>query len=148
MYKTYCIGGLAGLGAVLFVFLLSPTVGAVPLNAFTPFGPSAGDARLLANDDGSSTIINLRVPFHFFGVPQSTLFVNNNGNITFGAALSDFTPFVFPSGNKIIAPYFADVDTTGPPDVSGDGLDDVYFSERTNLTDLGAMSTIVNRAFG
>ena len=148
MYKTYCIGGLAGLSAVLLVFLLSPTVGAVPRNAFIPFGPSVGDTRLLPNDDGSSTSINLRVPFRFFGVPQSTLFVNNNGNITFGASLSDFTPSVFPSGNKIIAPYFSDVDTRGSPDVSGDGLDDVYFSERTNQTDLGAISTIVNRAFG
>ena len=148
MYKTYCIGGLAGLGVVLFVFLLSPTVGAVPLNAFIPFGPSAGDTRLPANDDDSSTLISLRVPFHFFGVPQSTLFVNNNGNITFGASLSNFTPTAFPSGNKIIAPYFADVDTRGSPDVSGDGLDDVYFSERTNPTDLTAISTIVNKAFG
>ena len=32
--------------------------------------------------------------------------------------------------------------------MSGDGLDDVYFSERTNQTDLGVISTIVNQAFG
>jgi hypothetical protein len=148
MYKTYDIGGLAGLGAVLFALLLSPTVAAVPLSTFIPFGQAAGDTRLQANDDGSSLPINLRVPFHFFGVPQQTLFVNNNGNITFKSSLSDFTPVAFPSGNQIIAPYFADVDTTGPPDVSGDGLDDVYFSERTNQADLGVISTIVNQAFG
>ena len=148
MYKTYRISGLAGLGAVLFALLLSPTVAAVPLSAFIPFGQAVGDTRLQANDDGSSLPINLRVPFHFFGVPQQTLFVNNNGNITFQSSLSNFTPFAFPSGNQIIAPYFADVDTTGSPDVSGDGLDDVYFSERTNQTDLGVISTIVNQAFG
>jgi alpha-tectorin len=148
MYKTCCIGGLAGLGAVLFVLLLSSTVAAVPLSAFIPFGQGASDTRLQANDDGSSLPITLRVPFPFFGVSQQTLFVNNNGNITFTSSLLDFTPFVFPSGNKIIAPYFADVDTTGAPDVSGDGLDDVYFSERTNQTDLIVISTIVNQAFG
>jgi len=148
MYKTYCIGRLAGLGAVLFALLLSPTVTAVPLSAFIPFGQAVGDTRLQANDDGSSSPISLRVHFPFFGVPQPTLFVNNNGNITFTSPLSDFTPFVFPSGNKIIAPYFADVDTTGPPDVSGDGLDDVYFSERTHQSDLIVISTIVNKAFG
>jgi hypothetical protein len=148
MYKTYCIARLAGLGAVLFVLLLSPTVAAVPLSAFIPFGQAAGDTRLPANNDGSSPAINLRVPFPFFGVLQSTLFVNNNGNITFTSSLLDFTPFVFPSGNKIIAPYIADVDTTGAPDVSGDGLDDVYFSECTNQTDLIVISTIVNQAFG
>jgi len=150
MYKAYCdcIGRLASLGAVLFTLLLSPTVTAVPLGTFIPFGQAAGDTRLPANDDGSSQSISLRVPFPFFGVPQLTLFVNNNGNITFTSSLPDFTPFVFPSGNKVIAPYFADVDTTGPPDVSGDGLDDVYFSERTNQSDLRGISTIVNKAFG
>ena len=148
MYKVYDIARWAGLGAVLFALLLSPTVTAVPLSAFIPFGQAVGDTRLPANDDGSSPSISLRVPFPFFGVSQSILFVNNNGNITFTSPLSDFTPFVFPSGNKIIAPYFADVDTGGPPDVSGDGLDDVYFSERTNQSDLIAISTIVNKAFG
>ena len=148
MYKTYRISGLAGLGAVLFALLLAPTVAAVPLSTFIPFGQAVGDTRLQANDDGSSLAINLRVPFPFSGVPQQILFVNNNGNITFQSALSDFTPFAFPSANQIIAPYFADVDTTGPPDVSTDGLDDVYFSERANQTDLGVISTIVNQAFG
>jgi hypothetical protein len=148
MYKTFCIGRLAGLGAVLFALLCSSTVAAVPLSAFIPFGQAAGDTRLQANDDGSSPSISLRVPFPFFGIPQPTLFVNNNGNITFTSPLPDFTPFVFPSGNKIIAPYFADVDTTGPPDMSGDSLNDVYFSERTNQSDLIVISTLVNKAFG
>jgi hypothetical protein len=148
MSKTYYIARLAGLGAVLFALLFSPTVTAVPLSAFIPFGQAAGDTRLPANDDDSSPAISLRVPFPFFGIPQPTLFVNNNGNITFTSPLSDFTPFVFPSGNKIIAPYFADVDTTGPPDVAGDGLNDVYFSERTNQSDLIGIATIVNKAFG
>ena len=103
MYKTYRISGLAGLGAMLFALLLSPTVAAIPLSAFIPFGQAAGDIRLQANDDSSSSPINLRVPFHFFGVPQQTLFVNNNGNITFNSSLFDFTPFAFPSVNQIIA---------------------------------------------
>src|SRR5438477_12277688 len=99
MYRTYGIGGLAGLGAVLFVLLLSPTVGAVPLSAFIPFGPSAGEGttntRLPACDDTCSISITLRQPFHFFRVSQSTLFVNNNGNLTSGASFPDFTPSVF-----------------------------------------------------
>ena len=147
MGNTYKRCGLAGLATVLCVFLLSPTVGAIPLSAFIPFGQSAGDTRLAANDDDSSEAITLRTPFLFFGSIQSTLFVNNNGNITFDALLSQFTPFAFPSTHKIIAPYFADVDTTGSSDISGDGLDDVYFSERTNPVDLEAISTIINQAF-
>ena len=65
MYKTYRISGLAGLGAVLFALLLSPTVAAVPLSAFIPFGQAAGDTRLQANDDGSSLPIQLARAFPF-----------------------------------------------------------------------------------
>jgi alpha-tectorin len=148
MHKTYCIGGLAGLGAVLFVLLLSRAVGAIPLNAFIPFGPAAGDTRLPIGDDNTSGAINLSPPFLFFGAAKLTLFVNNNGNITFGSPLVTFTSFAFPGGNQIIAPFFADVDTTGSPNVSGDGLNDVYFSARTSPADLGAIATIVNQAFG
>ena len=50
---------------------------------------------------------------NFFGVNQSQLFVNNNGNITFGSAQSTFTPSALngPTTRPIIAPFFADVDT-------------------------------------
>jgi hypothetical protein len=132
----------------LAVFLLSPGVGAVPLNAFIPFGPGAGDARLAANDDESSGEIALSTPFSFFGSARASLFVNNNGNITFNGSLSNFTPDAFPSVNQIIAAYFADVDTTGSADISGDGLNDVYFSSRTDPADLAAISAIITQAFG
>ena len=40
------------------------------------------------------------------------MFLNNNGNVTFDAALPTFTPFDLSTGNRvIIAPFFADVDT-------------------------------------
>ena len=51
----------------------------------------------------------------FFGLdPFTSVFVNNNGNITFSTAQSTFTPPVLTgaTGNPIIAPFFADVDTT------------------------------------
>jgi hypothetical protein len=46
-------------------------------------------------------------------VQQSQLFVNNNGNVTFGSGLGTFTPFGLSGsiGRQIIAPFFADVDT-------------------------------------
>ena len=40
--------------------------------------------------------------------------VNNNGDLTFNAAYSTYTPLPFPiQGNPMIAPFFADVDTRG-----------------------------------
>ena len=40
--------------------------------------------------------------------------MNNNGNVTFGGPLGDYTPFDLTSTQSvIIAAFFADVDTTG-----------------------------------
>jgi Ca2+-binding RTX toxin-like protein len=48
-----------------------------------------------------------------------TVYVNNNGNVTFDHPLSEYTPFGLQgTSRRIIAPYFADVDTRG----SGSGL--------------------------
>src|SRR5436309_5526134 len=66
------------------------------------------------NDDNSS--IQTRLPFevNFFGRTFSSLFVNNNGNVTFDFPLSTFTPFALSTtGVSIIAPFFGDVDTRG-----------------------------------
>ncbi|MDD2266028.1 nidogen-like domain-containing protein [Sulfuricurvum sp.] len=82
-----------------------------------------GENSLARNDDGSNsfyTPIDLTSIFpnglNFFGQTWNGVYVNNNGNITFGSSLSSFTPsaigadFYYP----IIAPFWADVDTRTP----------------------------------
>jgi uncharacterized repeat protein (TIGR01451 family) len=67
------------------------------------------------NDDGSSSQINLPFTMNFFGESFTSLFVNNNGNVTFGTALAEFTPNGLNTNNggiPIIAPFWADVDTS------------------------------------
>ncbi len=52
----------------------------------------------------------------FFGLQSSAVFVNNNGNLTFGEPLDAFTPEPLVSsaaGFRMIAPFWADVDTRG-----------------------------------
>lgn len=67
---------------------------------------------LARNDDGSTGLVATGFTTNFFGVVGTQLYVNNNGNITFGAPLSTFTPFNLTStATNIIAPFFADVDT-------------------------------------
>ncbi|MCZ6489473.1 MAG: hypothetical protein O7A06_02950 [Acidobacteria bacterium] len=68
------------------------------------------------NDDGStSSAVPMGFTVNFFGVTFSETFVNNNGNITFGGSLGTFTPQgLVASPLRIIAPYWADVDTRGP----------------------------------
>ena len=67
---------------------------------------------LAANDDGSTGPVSLPFTGDFFGNSFSSLYVNNNGNVTFNGALSTFTPFgLLSTSTPIIAPFFADVDT-------------------------------------
>lgn len=75
-------------------------------------GASSTDP-LQRNDDGSSIApIPLGFAFNFCGNIYTEVYINNNGNLTFGAPLGTFTPFAFPSvGPPMIAPFFADVDT-------------------------------------
>lgn len=79
-----------------------------------PIRPGFDAAALPAADDASSGSIDLGFGLNFFGQTFASAHVNTNGNISFGAPLSDFTPV--PLGQlrqAVIAPFFADVDTTG-----------------------------------
>jgi hypothetical protein len=69
---------------------------------------------LPANDDGYTTAIGLPFTLNFFGTNYAALYVNNNGNVTFDAGSTTYTPSgLIGLTRKIIAPYFADVDTRG-----------------------------------
>ncbi len=82
-------------------------------------GPSDfGTECLSPNDDGSSTAIDITPWFpeglRFFDDTYTQIFVNTNGNISFGDSLSQYTPDPFPVANQpMIAPYWADVDIRG-----------------------------------
>ncbi|MBD8058234.1 hypothetical protein IC607_04525 [Cellulomonas sp. JH27-2] len=69
---------------------------------------------LAPNDDGSTGIVPLPFRINFYGIAYDSLYVNNNGNVTFSSALGTYTPFGL-VGNHLpmIAPFFADVDTNG-----------------------------------
>ena len=75
-------------------------------------------------DDGTTqTSIPLPFTFCFYGNNYNSVFINNNGNITFDASYTPFTATGFPAGTIInpatnlfsgpimIAPFWADVDT-------------------------------------
>ena len=71
--------------------------------------------QLDRNDDGSSGAYRLGFQINFFGRIQDTLFVNNNGNVTFDAALPTYKPQrINETGRVIIAPFWSDVETSGP----------------------------------
>jgi hypothetical protein len=81
--------------------------------------PGCTQNTLAANDDGSTGEITLPFSINFFGTTYSSLWVNNNGNVTFTGPLGDFTPDpIVTNGMPMIAPFWADVDTRG----DGSGL--------------------------
>src|SRR4051794_13155803 len=69
--------------------------------------------RLDADDDNSSDAAALGFTAHMFDSTFSSVYVNNSGNLTTDTPLSEFTPFDFrETGSPLIAPFFADVDTS------------------------------------
>jgi hypothetical protein len=79
-----------------------------------------GTLALPAGDDNSSGAIDITSVFgsngvNFFGHSYMSVYINNNGNITFNAPIGTYTPSAINAGfnNPIIAAFWADVDTRG-----------------------------------
>ena len=78
-----------------------------------PCGGSGNEAATCPGSETGPTTVPLGFNIDYFGTEYSGAYVNNNGNITFDAPLSTYTPFGLEgTSSVIIAPFFADVDTT------------------------------------
>ena len=66
------------------------------------------------NDDGSTASITIPFSFCLYGTSFTSLFINNNGNVSFGTSFSTFSASGFPSSSfQMVAPFWGDVDTRG-----------------------------------
>ena len=74
------------------VNFLSKVLCEVPLEGFFPFGKEEGDEVLPRCDDCSTEEIPLRIPISYFGRESGSLWLNNNGGISFESPISRFTP--------------------------------------------------------
>jgi hypothetical protein len=73
-------------------------------------------SRSTSPDDGSGPEVSLPFAVDFKGSRYTSLWVNNNGNVTFDGPLSTFTPRAFDAvTSPIVAAWWADVDTRGEP---------------------------------
>ncbi len=84
------------------------------LGGFTGFGTNT----LPANDDSSTSAISIGSIFenglNFYGTTYNSLFINNNGGVSFDQPLSQFTPQTISSASfAAVFAYWADVDTLG-----------------------------------
>lgn len=91
------------------------------ISLISGLGGSAGFGEnvLGRNDDASTAEVSITPIFenglNFFGREFTSLWINNNGSVTFNGPRFAFTPTFITavSGNPEISPYFADVDTRG-----------------------------------
>lgn len=86
-----------------------------------PVDPGFRSTTFPANDDNATGSISLGFSANYFGTTYTNTFVSNNGYITFNIGQGTYTPSGLGagySGQPIIAPFFADVDTRG----AGSGL--------------------------
>jgi gliding motility-associated-like protein len=66
------------------------------------------------NDDLSTSLLPIPFTFCLYGNNYNDLFINNNGNVSFGSAESAFSSNPFPDpGFVMVAPFWGDVDTRG-----------------------------------
>ncbi len=119
--------------SLLGLVLLAMPAGAGPIRSgFTT-------AELPPEDDTSSAPVGLGFTGNFLGQEVDTVYVNSNGNITFDTPLTTFTPYELSSTDRaIIAPFFADVDTTATGRVTfGAGQIDGRNAFAATWTDVG-----------
>lgn len=123
---------VVGIALLLSVFLSQAN--AIELIGDLGGSSGFGTVAMSRNDDGSSGIISLTSSFptgiNFFGTTYNSLYINNNGNLTFRAAVSQYTPNPFPiSARPMIAAYWGDVDTRGTVSATEPtGSNNVYYS--------------------
>ncbi|MGL4596397.1 MAG: PKD domain-containing protein [Bacteroidia bacterium] len=74
-----------------------------------------GNPPQYRNDDASSPLIPIPFNFCFYGQTFTDLYINNNGNVSFGTPYGTFSATGFPTNQvTMIAPFWADVDTQNP----------------------------------
>jgi hypothetical protein len=100
--------------------LSAHTVSAAEAASAIVDSPGCHAHTLPADDDDSSQVQTMGFTVNFFGHRFNQLYVNNNGNVSFGESVSEYTPngLSAPGHFPTLAPFWADVDTSG----EGSGL--------------------------
>ncbi|XP_031762062.1 flocculation protein FLO11 isoform X36 [Xenopus tropicalis] len=105
-----------------------------------PYGPGL-DTINPKSDDGGSGPIQLSMKIPVFGMAFSSLYVSNNGLLSFNASIGSYVPSNVTSslGNPFLAPFWADVYNINQGDI--------YYRESTNTTLLSQATTDIRRYF-
>ena len=85
--------GRAAFVAILMLVGVTPLFAMEAGAAVDTSGCTNSPTVLPRNDDSSSGEVNLPFSLNYFGAYYTSLYVNNNGNVTFDEPLSTYVPF-------------------------------------------------------
>ncbi|XP_060532500.1 nidogen [Cylas formicarius] len=119
------------------IFSVFAGVSCIPVDLLYEVAPGA--LYLPQSNDISSEEIKLKVPVLFYGDRFDTVFVNSNGFLSFQTEIPHFINIEFPLDYAIIAPFYANVDT------SKSGTISYYETESANVLERATES--VHEAF-
>ncbi|XP_063798336.1 alpha-tectorin-like [Pseudophryne corroboree] len=110
-----------------------------PGSLMYPYGPAYNDLLSEVEDDGGEKF-SMSHSFKFFGEIYREVYINNNGAISFGAPMTEYTPDAFPIKDaNMICPFWADVDN--------EQFGDIMYRETTDTVLLKQMSDDMNKYF-
>ncbi|VTS03822.1 nidogen-like domain-containing protein [Tuwongella immobilis] len=129
--------------AILAFALLGIGLGGNLVHA-EPIRSGYASTTLPTIDDTSSPAVDLGFSVKIYGQEFSQVYVNENGNLTFGAPLAQFTPTPLSSATTpILAPFFADVDVSLAGQITyGTGTVEGRPAFFATWTDVGYYATI------
>lgn len=104
-------GGWPACTVLLFLLFVN-SVNSLSEADLYPYGVNQ-DQSLPRENDISSAEVQLNTPITFYGTEYSTLYVNDNGIVSFLTEVPSFFSAPFPLTYPIMAPLYSDVDTRG-----------------------------------
>ncbi|XP_054712476.1 nidogen-like [Uloborus diversus] len=99
-----------GISIALILVLLAGDASALTKSELFPYGR---EETLPGQDDVSSPEVALAIPIIFYGTEYRSIYVNDNGLLSFLTEVPSFFNAQFPLTYPIIAPLYSDVDTRG-----------------------------------
>ncbi|KAJ7304140.1 hypothetical protein JRQ81_011668 [Phrynocephalus forsythii] len=106
-----------------------------------PYGKAVGDQTTPKEDDGTSPRIRISEPFTFYGKKYNSVYVNNNGVVSFDTPVPEYTPEAIPlvNGKAFVAPFWGDVNN-----VEGG---DIYYRQTKDPEVLAKINQDINRYY-
>jgi len=110
-FRASVLGAYLGVLGLLIAGLPSVAAAAGPDAILTPTGYAANSVARA--DDTANQVVGLPFSMNWNGTAYNQVYINMNGNVTFGAGFTGYDPntSLTALGQNIMAPFWADVDT-------------------------------------